>query len=400
MLRKLGLGLAALVALLLISVFGFLGYQAHQFGRQRQPPHLGISADTSPAAVARGEHLFEGICAECHVPADATTTRGNPLRELPAFLGVMNAANITADRTAGVGGWSDEQLAVLIKAGIGPDGRARAMFTFPEMADADLSALLGYLRSGRGAVAPDPTVAPRSELSFVGRALAVMFFLPSRTPLPGVKAPAASPSAEYGRYLSTGLFHCYGCHTGGFSQHKLEEPGLFGGGGRFSSASGETYYSPNITFDPAGIAGYSLEDFKRALRDGVDRHGGILRPPMPRLRAADEVELAALYAYLQSVPRVSTPTRPGTAERPHAVAGASPEQAFAALGCVSCHGPKAPYRDRLQHALGKSAEDVARWIRNPESFKPGTQMPTFAALLPEPDALALARWIQVRQGQP
>jgi hypothetical protein len=43
---------------------------------------------------------------------------------------------------------------------------------------------------------------------------------------------------------------------------------------------------------------------------------------------------------------------------------------------------------------------VAKWIRNPESFKPGTQMPTFAPLIDEGQAIELAKWVQEKNGTP
>ena len=45
-------------------------------------------------------------------------------------------------------------------------------------------------------------------------------------------------------------------------------------------------------------------------------------------------------------------------------------------------------------AAGKPELDLARWIRNPEKYKPGTPMPTYESLIDEPDALVLARWLK------
>jgi mono/diheme cytochrome c family protein len=39
-------------------------------------------------------------------------------------------------------------------------------------------------------------------------------------------------------------------------------------------------------------------------------------------------------------------------------------------------------------------DQLARWIRNPEAFLPGTVMPTFAPVLDEAGALELAEWIR------
>lgn len=59
-----------------------------------------------------------------------------------------------------------------------------------------------------------------------------------------------------------------------------------------------------------------------------------------------------------------------------------------------CHATGAPFEDRLRGASGRPTADVAAWILNPERFRPGTAMPTFAGRLSETEALALAGWIQ------
>ncbi len=67
---------------------------------------------------------------------------------------------------------------------------------------------------------------------------------------------------------------------------------------------------------------------------------------------------------------------------------------FSKLGCTLCHAPGARYHELLGEAAGKSEEDLARWIRNPEKFIPGTTMPTYASLVDEPTARVLARWLK------
>jgi cytochrome c553 len=71
-----------------------------------------------------------------------------------------------------------------------------------------------------------------------------------------------------------------------------------------------------------------------------------------------------------------------------------PAVLFTRLGCTLCHAPGARYHDRIVNSVGKSEEELARWIRNPEKFVPGTAMPTYASLVDEPTALALAKWIK------
>jgi cytochrome c551/c552 len=75
-----------------------------------------------------------------------------------------------------------------------------------------------------------------------------------------------------------------------------------------------------------------------------------------------------------------------------------PAALFTRLGCTLCHAPGARYHDRIVKAASKPEQELAKWIRNPEQFVPGTAMPTYASLIDEPTALALARWI--RSGGP
>jgi mono/diheme cytochrome c family protein len=217
-----------------------------------------------------------------------------------------------------------------------------------------------------------------------------------------IVAPPRAPSVEYGRYLSESVYQCGDCHTPGFDSDKLHGPDAFAGGGEMKNAAGELILSPNLTKDEtAGIGLWSREQFAVALRDGIRPDGRALGYPMPHFRGADALEVAALFEYLRSFPARSTPV-PGrvpavtraSASAPPSASSASPEQRFASLGCVSCHGKGSLYAAKLQAAQHKPAAELARWIRNPESFLPGTIMPTFAPVLDEPSALELAEWIR------
>jgi len=115
---------------------------------------------------------------------------------------------------------------------------------------------------------------------------------------------------------------------------------------------------------------------------------------MPRFRGADEIEIDALFAYLRAFPprqnqmpgRHPALSQSSTQASERGLHG-EPKRAFDQLGCVGCHGKGAAYEAKLQQALGKPAAEVARWIRNPELYRPGTPMPTFASVLDENAAL-------------
>jgi mono/diheme cytochrome c family protein len=104
-------------------------------------------------------------------------------------------------------------------------------------------------------------------------------------------ALADGASVERGAYIAR-LGDCTGCHTapGG---------GEYGGGLPISALFGKIY-SSNITPDKAyGIGNYSLNDFSRAVRQGIAKDGHHLYPamPYPSYAGMTDRDVADLYAY-------------------------------------------------------------------------------------------------------
>jgi cytochrome c553 len=84
---------------------------------------------------------------------------------------------------------------------------------------------------------------------------------------------------------------CTGCHGERFS------------GGPIPGAPPDWKPAANLT--PTGLGHYTEADFVRALRDGVRPGGARIDPSMPVERVTrhmNDVELAALWAYLRTVP--------------------------------------------------------------------------------------------------
>lgn len=114
---------------------------------------------------------------------------------------------------------------------------------------------------------------------------------------PCLAAAADAPGAaqiERGRYLAK-VANCAACHT---------SPGgaPFAGGLPLKTGVG-TVYSTNITPDAeSGIGAYTFEEFDRALREGVAKHGKRLYPamPYPSYARLAEPDVQALYAYLRT----------------------------------------------------------------------------------------------------
>lgn len=73
-----------------------------------------------------------------------------------------------------------------------------------------------------------------------------------------------------------------------------------------------------------------------------------------------------------------------------------PSKAFVDFGCSGCHGDDGIYRDEIKGAIGKPVDQVARWIRNAPSIRPGTDMPSFETVIDESKSIALAGWVMDR----
>ncbi|MDO5641539.1 MAG: cytochrome c [Paracoccus sp. (in: a-proteobacteria)] len=114
------------------------------------------------------------------------------------------------------------------------------------------------------------------------------------TLLAGVAAAQDTPLIERGSYIAT-AGDCRGCHGEDLS-----------GGAPIGSPLG-TIYASNITPDATGIAGWTEADLRDALRKGRSPDKGWLFPAMPytSYTGMTDGDIAALHAYLQSLPAVS-----------------------------------------------------------------------------------------------
>ncbi len=133
----------------------------------------------------------------------------------------------------------------------------------------------------------------RSELLTAKLYWCCVFVILAATAARAETAAATDTAVERGRYLAR-AGDCAACHTA---------PGgkAFAGGLPMPTPLGRIY-TTNITPDPeTGIGAYSLQDFSRALRDGVAKDGHYLYPamPFPAFAKIDDADMASLYAYFQ-----------------------------------------------------------------------------------------------------
>lgn len=241
-------------------------------------------------AIERGRHLVDAryACAECH----GRDWSGGVMVDDPA-MGSLLGPNLTPagpTRDLSVADWDR-----LVRHGILPDGRPALMPSedFMRMSDHELSDIIAFMR----AQPPVDNVVPASTLGPIGTILAAVGELPlsadniAAHPIEHpVEPPAAEPTVEFGRHL---VAVCTGCH-----RSNLE-------GGPIAAGPPDWIPAANLTPHADGLAGWTFERFDAAMRLGVRPDGTELRAPMTLMRpyAAEmtEVEMRALWAYLQSV---------------------------------------------------------------------------------------------------
>lgn len=304
-LNRLGLGLGLLVA-------GFAGLTWARQTRHFSLKTPEIRASSDPAVVERGRYLVQGPahCADCHgarspsgeAPAGTAPLSGGYQFKLP--VGVFRAPNITSDAETGIGRYSDQDLARILRYGVRPDGTAVLPFMpFAELADDDLTAVISYLRT----TAPVKHAVPAHELNLPGNVVRAWVLTPvGPKNTPKERAPRGAV-AENGRYLAHHVANCVSCHTRmDLRTGELVGP-QFGGGGVHPAVDGsnKTYLSPNLTPDPrwGWLEGWDADAFAARLRSGAGRPGS----PMPwsAFKGLSDDDARAIYLYLRSVPKAA-----------------------------------------------------------------------------------------------
>jgi mono/diheme cytochrome c family protein len=175
-----------------------------------------------------------------------------------------------------------------IREGVHKDGRALVIMpskAFHSMSDEDVQSIVAYLRSQP----PAGTRSPPTKMnvlgaSFLGLGMAETSAQPSITH--PVVAPAAGPTADYGKYL-VAIGNCADCH--GADLH-----------GKAPTGPGPPA-APNIA---AIVSAWKQDGFVRTFRTGVDPGGHQVSKFMPWKSIggfAGDDDLGAMYKYLRTL---------------------------------------------------------------------------------------------------
>jgi hypothetical protein len=114
------------------------------------------NGDAGALASIGADFVQKRGCPQCHQPSDAhTMLAGNQV----AVTGTLAfPANLTPDRTTGIGGWADLQIIRAFRYGVDASGveLCPTMPRFADIGDVEASAIVAYLRSLPAVTRPIP----------------------------------------------------------------------------------------------------------------------------------------------------------------------------------------------------------------------------------------------------
>lgn len=271
-----------------------------------EAPYPNVHASKDSNVIAKGKHIVysQAHCADCHSPQNVDslwslgiepTLSGGRLFDID--IARIYTPNITSDSVHGIGKRTDEEIARVIRYGVHANGNAVLNFMgFHDMSDEDLTAVVSYLRT-----LPPASVANKPhEYGPIGKAVKAFMIKPVGPRLAIQQSVKPDSSAAYGEYLVMSTTNCAGCHTKSDLAGNLIGP-LMGGGNDIDG-----FITPNLTPDPESrIHAWTEQQFIERFRQPKR----IKESPMPwnSFKMMTDMELKAIYKYLQTVPAAKMP---------------------------------------------------------------------------------------------
>lgn len=228
------------------------------------------SALAQDELAARGAMLFAvGGCSNCHTDTKKKGKKlagGHPLK---TPFGTFFSPNISADKTHGIGSWSDDDFIKAMRDGKAPDGgHYFPVFPYPSftnMTDADLRAIRAHIFTLPAVAQPNKP----HDVGFPFNLRFGQFFWKLLYFTKGPYQPDTSKSPEWNRgaYLSNAVAHCAECHTPRNALGGLDRDRWLAGTEKGEGPEGLAV--PNITPDPeVGIGKWSIDQITEYLGSG------------------------------------------------------------------------------------------------------------------------------------
>jgi mono/diheme cytochrome c family protein len=396
----------------------FAGGQTVALADYKGPSPTGVPADfTSSDPIARGQYLARAAdCQACHTAKGGVPFAGGLAFNLP--FGSIFSPNITPDKDAGIGDWTDAQFLGALHRGVDDQGHplypAMPYPAYAYMTDADALAIKAYLFSLKPVHRPDQhntLVFPFNQRSLM--AIWDVLFNPDQRFQPHTDR---GPQWNRGAYLSEAMAHCGDCHTPRNLAQALDNHRKYAG----AVAAGWKAY--NITGHRLyGVGAWSDAELAQYLATGHADARGSAAGPMAEavdlsLSHLTPSDIAAMVVYLRSIPPVATPDQPQPVMHP---APAAPKLGVADNfdpkgkrifegACASCHnwtgqGSLNPWAtltgDRAVN--DPTATNVAQVVisgANRRTASGLTFMPAFGHAYSDDEIAAVANYVTARFG--
>jgi mono/diheme cytochrome c family protein len=249
-----------------------------------------VQISSTMEQIKRGEKLAY-LCIDCHSSTGELPLDGSKdnlaTEEVP--IGVLYATNLTPEGP--LVDWTDSEIIRAIREGVDKSGRPLIGMTsepFSHLSDADVQALVAYLRS-QPAVNRD---LPEKNLNILAAILFGANLAPTAAQPPitvEIIAPPAN-TLEYGQYLvyTSGCRDCHGLDLTG-PPNPFVPPG------------------PNLTLS---MPNWSEEQFMTFLSSGINNYGRQVdskqMPWTSYSRAFSNADMRDMYNYLRELPMLVT----------------------------------------------------------------------------------------------
>lgn len=263
----------------------------HKMHRQVNVTIGPLALHDDAATLARGQYLFMSRgCTECHGANGAGREFINDGHGL-----IARAPNITPQAGSRVSQYKVEDWVRTVRHGVKPDGTPAMIMPsedYAQLTDADLSALISYLRQmpalpGEAGLVQLPPLVKALYAAGVMQDAAEKI---NHQQAPEQPVPEG-PTAAHGRYVAN---MCIGCHGAGLS------------GGRIPGAPPDWPAAANLTTgSESAMARYvRAEDLEAMFKTGHRPDGSVVSSVMPfgALKALNHTDTQALHAYLSTLP--------------------------------------------------------------------------------------------------
>lgn len=289
-LKWIGIIVLSLVAVLLLASWVLSRSFLKEFDKVYEVDVASINIPSDSASMERGRQLSVS-CRNCH----DVDLAGKVFFDDPT-IGTLPSSNLTRAKGSETEGYTDLDFVRALRHGLNKKGNALMVMpsdSYSHLSDEDLGCLIAYVKT---LPAIERKFAPR-KFNYTAQVMAgaglfgelFPYNMIDHSTTSKVVAPPMADTPEYGHYVAS-FGGCFTCHSenlgGGKSPDPVSPP------------------VPNIS--KSGNTGkWSKEQFKQIFRTGVTPEGKMLDGkfmPFAGIGALNDVEIEALFTYIQSLP--------------------------------------------------------------------------------------------------